>query len=96
MTSQYTSRSAAIHAEQIREDLVSRLIALGDHTKIARRYIADLRPLAGLQQVAYAERTAKEALQKAVDYSRAAGFSWEQIGEMLGTTKQAAQQRFGS
>jgi hypothetical protein len=35
------------------------------------------------------------ALQAAVDRARAAGQSWRDIGEVLGTTRQAAFQRFG-
>jgi hypothetical protein len=36
-----------------------------------------------------------EALQEAVDRARAAGRSWREIGDVLGTTRQAAFQRFG-
>ena len=38
---------------------------------------------------------AGEALQHAVDRARAAGHSWREIGDVLGTTRQAAFQRFG-
>jgi hypothetical protein len=38
---------------------------------------------------------AEAALQAAVDHARAAGQSWREIGEVLGTTRQAAFQRFG-
>jgi hypothetical protein len=38
---------------------------------------------------------ANEALQEAVDRVRAAGHSWREIGDVLGTTRQAAFQRFG-
>ena len=38
---------------------------------------------------------AETALQAAVDRARAAGQSWRDIGEVLGTTRQAAFQRFG-
>jgi len=38
---------------------------------------------------------ADETLQAAVDRARAAGQSWREIGEVLGTTRQAAFQRFG-
>jgi hypothetical protein len=38
---------------------------------------------------------ASEALQQAVDRARAAGHSWREIGDVLGTTRQAAFQRFG-
>ncbi len=37
---------------------------------------------------------ANEALQDAVDRARDAGHSWREIGEVLGTTRQAAFQRF--
>jgi uncharacterized protein DUF3887 len=37
-----------------------------------------------------------EALQRAVDQARAAGHSWREIGDVLGTTRQAAFQRFGN
>ncbi len=36
-----------------------------------------------------------DALQTAVDRARAAGHSWREIGDVLGTTRQAAFQRFG-
>jgi Protein of unknown function (DUF3887) len=38
---------------------------------------------------------AEVALQAAVDRARAAGQSWRDIGDVLGTTRQAAFQRFG-
>ena len=38
---------------------------------------------------------AEAALQAVVDRARAAGQSWRDIGEVLGTTRQAAFQRFG-
>jgi Protein of unknown function (DUF3887) len=34
-------------------------------------------------------------MQQAVDRARAAGHSWREIGDVLGTTRQAAFQRFG-
>jgi hypothetical protein len=39
--------------------------------------------------------TTSEALQEAVDRARTAGHSWREIGDVLGTTRQAAFQRFG-
>jgi Protein of unknown function (DUF3887) len=38
---------------------------------------------------------AEAALQGAVDRAKAAGQSWKEIGDVLGTTRQAAFQRFG-
>ena len=35
------------------------------------------------------------ALQQAVDRARAAGHSWREVGDVLGTSRQAAFQRFG-
>jgi hypothetical protein len=40
-------------------------------------------------------RVTDVALRAAVDRARAAGHSWSRIGEVLGTTRQAAFQRFG-
>jgi hypothetical protein len=51
-----------------------------------------------LDLVATARRTvdvAQEQLRDAVDRARAAGHTWQEIGEVLGTTRQAAFQRFG-
>jgi hypothetical protein len=51
-----------------------------------------------LDLVADARRTldvAQEQLRDAVDRARAAGHTWQEIGEVLGTTRQAAFQRFG-
>ncbi|GAA3350860.1 hypothetical protein GCM10020358_78350 [Amorphoplanes nipponensis] len=38
---------------------------------------------------------AQESLRAAVDRARAEGHTWQEIGEVLGTTRQAAFQRFG-
>jgi hypothetical protein len=38
--------------------------------------------------------SAEWLLQTVVEEARSEGVSWEKIGAMLGTTKQAAQQRF--
>ncbi len=40
-------------------------------------------------------RSAEERLRQAVETARAAGETWADIGEVLGTTRQAAFQRFG-
>ena len=45
---------------------------------------------------ARAEEAARETLHRAVIAARAAGVSWARIGEQLGMTRQAAQQRFGA
>ncbi|MET0495727.1 MAG: DUF3887 domain-containing protein [Actinoplanes sp.] len=38
---------------------------------------------------------AQESLRATVDRARAGGHTWQEIGEVLGTTRQAAFQRFG-
>lgn len=38
---------------------------------------------------------AQESLRAAVDRARAGGHTWQEIGDVLGTTRQAAFQRFG-
>lgn len=53
---------------------------------------------AALQQIPLAVRRAKSGavlVQSAVDLARDKGATWEEIGEVLGVTKQAAQMRFG-
>jgi hypothetical protein len=52
----------------------------------------------GLTAVAEARekaRDADEALHRAVDGARARGHTWQEIGDVLGTSRQAAFQRFG-
>lgn len=51
--------------------------------------------LALVKSSAAAEREASELLQRAVVAARAVGVSWARIGDRLGMTRQAAQQRFG-
>ena len=52
-------------------------------------------PLAALAAARDLASVAGEAMQQAVDQARAAGHSWREIGDVLGTTRQAAFQRFG-
>jgi hypothetical protein len=52
-------------------------------------------PLAAMLAARERAVAANEALQDAVDRARDAGHSWREIGEVLGTTRQAAFQRFG-
>lgn len=51
-----------------------------------------LRAIAAARELSAA---AEAAMQAAVDQARAAGQSWREIGDVLGTTRQAAFQRFG-
>lgn len=57
--------------------------------RVADRDIEELAGLAGLRQDLDA------AIQDAVDGLRAQGFSWTDVGRVLGTTRQAAQMRYG-
>jgi hypothetical protein len=52
-------------------------------------------PLAALAAARDLAAVAAEAMQQAVDQARSAGHSWREIGDVLGTTRQAAFQRFG-
>jgi hypothetical protein len=67
----------------------------------AQRLVTELgRPAAGSELAAVTAArelaaAADGALQLAVDRARAAGQSWRGIGDVLGTTRQAAFQRFG-
>jgi hypothetical protein len=52
-------------------------------------------PLVALAAARDLSAAAGQAQQQAVDRARAAGHSWREIGDVLGTTRQAAFQRFG-
>ena len=52
-------------------------------------------PLAAMAAARELSAATGEALQEAVDRARAASHSWREIGDVLGTTRQAAFQRFG-
>jgi len=52
-------------------------------------------PLAAMAAARELSAVTGEALQQAVDRARGAGHSWREIGDVLGTTRQAAFQRFG-
>jgi len=52
-------------------------------------------PLEALAAARDLSAAAGEGMQQAVDRARAAGHSWREIGDALGTTRQAAFQRFG-
>jgi hypothetical protein len=53
------------------------------------------RPLDAIALVQDAARAIDEGMQGAVRRARAAGHTWAEIGQVLGTTRQAAFQRFG-
>jgi hypothetical protein len=52
-------------------------------------------PLEALAAARDLSSAAGDALQEAVDGARAVGRSWREIGDVLGTSRQAAFQRFG-
>jgi Protein of unknown function (DUF3887) len=52
-------------------------------------------PLEALTAAQELSAAAGDALQEAVDAARAVGHSWREIGDVLGTSRQAAFQRFG-
>lgn len=55
---------------------------------------ASSRPLAAVAAAAQVEKLGAAALQRAVTAVRDGGGSWEDIGQALGTSRQAAHQRF--
>jgi hypothetical protein len=67
----------------------------------ARGFVAELpptghrSPLAAVAAAKELARSVDAALRDTVDAARAAGHTWQEIGEILGTTRQAAFQRFG-
>jgi len=49
-----------------------------------------------LRRAALARANSERQVVEAVTSARSAGVSWSRIGELLGTSAQAAQQRYGS
>ena len=76
-------------------------MALGDTAEAladALRHGGERNVPAELNTVRLAARmraVADDALQQCVDRARAAGHTWQEIGDALGTSRQAAFQRFG-
>lgn len=54
-----------------------------------------LTPLTTVTAVRALARVVDEGLREAVQNARQTGHTWAEIGELLGTTRQAAFQRFG-
>lgn len=61
------------------------------HTNLSS-YASELDAIA---EADYLARTAVDTLHSTVATARAAGATWEAIGSILGSSRQAAQQRFG-
>jgi hypothetical protein len=86
-------RSAA-RRQRDRDDPVK--VTLTTPGRQAKLYDVDgTEPLGALAEALAAVREAESRLHDAVDTARDAGHSWSEIGEVLGTTRQAAFQRFG-
>jgi hypothetical protein len=56
---------------------------------------AALAPLEAVAMVRSLARVVEDGMREAVQQARQAGHTWAEIGELLGTTRQAAFQRFG-
>ena len=54
-----------------------------------------LEPLQAIAVVRSLARVVEEGMREAVQRAREAGHTWAEIGDLLGTTRQAAFQRFG-
>lgn len=69
----------------------------GDLTSSTRKGYVDNEgaPLDAVTRARDHARDAEEALRLAVERARAAGHTWQEVGEILGTSRQAAFQRFG-
>ncbi|MFD9697612.1 DUF3887 domain-containing protein [Lentzea sp. NPDC059081] len=52
-------------------------------------------PLAAVSEALRRVRDAEATLREAVEAAREAGHTWQEIGDLLGTSRQAAFQRFG-
>ena len=65
-------------------------------TGLARRVDAAEDVLVRLEALRDVTRAASEATGAAVAAARAAGVSWQRVGDALGVSRQAASQRFGA
>jgi hypothetical protein len=63
--------------------------------RLAQEFSSPGRPRDAVTAARDLAAAANAALQAAIDRARAAGHSWRDIGEVLGTSRQAAFQRFG-
>ena len=56
----------------------------------------DPRRFTALRDAAINRSEAERSIKSAVENARAEGYSWELIGSLLGTTGEAARQRYGT
>lgn len=61
----------------------------------AARAAADVDPATGLRAVTALRRLADDLEQRQVERARAAGWSWQQVGDALGISRQAAHKKHG-
>jgi hypothetical protein len=71
-----------------------RVVGHGASTRV--RLVGDWehRPLEGVREARGVERSVEKVLRDQVRRARGSGCSWTEIGEALGTSKQAAWERF--
>jgi len=71
-----------------------RIVGHGSSTRL--RLVGDWgeRPLDGVREARGVERALDKFLREQVHRARAAGCSWTDVGDALGTSKQAAWERF--
>jgi len=82
------------HAEELAARIISRSGEIADGLRTA----TEEAPIPRLSQVAAARALLADvnsAMRILVTDARRAGASWQAVGDLLGTTRQAAQQRFG-
>ncbi|MCA1677697.1 MAG: hypothetical protein LC790_01150 [Actinobacteria bacterium] len=56
----------------------------------------DPQAFVALRDAVITRSEAERSVKAAVDHARARGYSWELIGSLLGTTGEAARQRYGA
>ena len=71
-----------------------RILGQGPSARIRLVGDWDQRPLDGLREARGIERALDKVLRDQVRRARQAGCSWREVGDALGTTKQAAWERF--
>lgn len=64
-------------------------------THIGRAILAAPDERASLEIAAQIAQDGQDGLAWAIDRVRRAGWTWQQVGDFLGVSRQAAQQRFG-
>lgn len=81
--------------EQQYPNEISNFQWMQNEARNASDYAAEANSKAALKSLMWTMRAAEAATRDAVEQAREAGMTWEQVGQALGVTKQAAQQRYG-